>query len=94
MLTLMMALCGAVILLAQSYQSLDATHPIEFKGDRIVYNNQEIILGPKAFFIDGQLSDDIVKNTPYVFNSFNEASEHFTAGTENAPMMVYIAPYV
>ena len=64
MLTLMMALCGAVILLAQSYQPLDATQPIEFKGDRIVYKNQEIILGPKAFLIDGQLSDDIVKNNP------------------------------
>ena len=94
MLTLMMALCGAVILLAQSYQSLDNTQPIEFKGDRIVYNNQEILLGAKAFFIDGQLPDDIVKNNPYVFNSFNEAAGHFTAGTEAEPMKVYIAPYV
>ena len=94
MLIFMMALCCAIASWTQGYKSLDAKQPIEFKGDRIVYNNQEIVLGPKAFFIDGQLSDDIVKNNPYVFNSFNEASEHFTAGTENAPMMVYIAPYV
>ena len=94
LLTFMMALGCAIASWTQGYKSLDAKQPIEFKGDRIVYNNQEIVLGPKAFFIDGQLSDDIVKNNPYVFNSFNEASEHFMAGTEDAPMMVYIAPYV
>ena len=94
MLIFMMALCCAIASWTQDYKSLDAKQPIEFKGDRIVFSNQEIILGPKAFFIDGQLSDNIVKNNPYVFNSFNEAAEHFTAGTESEPMMVYIAPYV
>ena len=94
MLIFMMALCCAIASWTQDYKSLDAKQPIEFKGDRIVFSNQEIILGPKAFFIDGQLSDNIVKNNPYVFNSFNEAAAHFTAGTESEPMMVYIAPYV
>ena len=76
------------------YQSLDPEHPIEYKGDRIVYQGQEIVLGPKAFFIDGQLSDEAVKGNPYVFNSFNEASLHFTARTERAPLRVYMSPYV
>ena len=56
MLIFMMALCCAIASWTQDYKSLDAKQPIEFKGDRIVYNNQEIVLGPKAFFIDGQLS--------------------------------------
>lgn len=91
----LLMLCLALGVSAQTnYQSLDPEHPIEYKGDRIVYQGQEIVLGPKAFFIDGQLSDEAVKGNPYVFNSFNEASLHFTAGTEADPMKVYIAPYV
>lgn len=77
-----------------NYKSLDPDQPVEFLGDRIRFEGKEIILGPKSFFIDGQLSDEEVAKYPYVFNSFNKASEKFTAGTEEAPMNVYIAPYV
>ena len=51
-------------------------------------------MGPKTFFIDGQLPDDVVAQYPYVFNSFNKASEKFVAGSEDEPMNVFIAPYV
>ena len=58
----LLMLCLALGVSAQTnYQSLDPEHPIEYKGDRIVYQGQEIVLGPKAFFIDGQLSDEAVK---------------------------------
>ena len=76
------------------YHSLDEQQPIEFLGNKIRFDGKEIELGPKTFFIDGQLSDDVVARYPYVFNSFNEASEKFVAGTEDDPMNVLIAPYV
>lgn len=92
---LLVMCCLALHLSAQTnYQSMDPENPIEFKGDRIVYQGKEILLGPKTFFIDGQLTDEIVKQNPYVYNSFNAAAAQFTAGTEAEPMKVYIAPYV
>ena len=57
------ALCWLVwghLLKAQSidhYSSLDPSQPIEFKGNCLRYADKEIILGPKTFFVDGQLSD-------------------------------------
>ena len=93
-------LCGIMLVstsYAQSacnYTSLDSSQPIEFMGDRIRYAGEEIILGPKTFFIDGQLSNEEVGKYPYVFNTFNGAATKFTAGTEQEPMTVYIAPYV
>ena len=56
------ALCWLVwghLLKAQSidhYSSLDPSQPIEFKGNCLRYADKEIILGPKTFFVDGQLS--------------------------------------
>lgn len=79
---------------ACNYTSLDSSQPIEFLGNRIRYAGEEIVLGPKAFFIDGQLSKDEMAKHPYVFNTFNEAAARFTVGTEKEPMKVYIAPYV
>ena len=93
-------LCGIMLVstsYAQSacnYTSLDSSQPIEFMGNRIRYAGEEIILGPKTFFIDGQLSNEEVAKYPYVFNTFNGAATKFTAGTEQEPMTVYIAPYV
>ena len=85
------------LLKAQSidhYSSLDPSQPIEFKGNCLRYADKEIILGPKTFFVDGQLSDREVAGNPYVFNSFNKAAANFSAGTEAEPMKVYLAPYV
>lgn len=95
-----LGLCWALwggILHAQTpsgYTSLDATQPIEFLGDRIRYAGQEIVLGPKVFFIDGQLSEKEAATNPYVFTSFNKAAAKFVEGTMEEPMKVYIAPYV
>ncbi len=67
---------------------------LEFTGSSIIYKGDKIELGPKAFFIDGQLSDEEVVKHQYVYNSINEASKHLTNGTEGAPMILYIAPWV
>lgn len=79
---------------AQVYKSLDTKNPIVFDGDDISYKGKNIKLGPKAFFIDGQLSDEETRKHKYVFNSINEAAKHLTNGTEESPMTLYIAPYV
>lgn len=76
------------------YKSLDAGNPISFLGDHIVYKGESIMLGPKSFFVDGQLSDKEAAKYPYVFNTVNDAVEHLTDGTEESPMVLYIAPYV
>ena len=79
-LTFLMVVCEVATIFAQRYHSLDATQIIDFKGDRFVYNNQEVKLGPKTFFLDGQLSDEQIKGQPYVFNSFQKAAEQFIDG--------------
>lgn len=85
------ALCSANI---YNYQSLDQANPIIFSGTHITYNNQKIALGKKAIFIDGQLSNDEAAQFPFVYNSINDAAKHLTNGTEETPMVLYIAPYV
>ncbi len=77
-----------------NYKPLDPGNPVVFNGDNIIYNEKTIKLGPKAFFIDGQFSDEEASKYPYVFNSINKAAEHLTDGTEESPMVLYIAPYV
>ncbi|WP_187264639.1 PemB family protein [Pontibacter beigongshangensis] len=79
---------------SKNYRSLDASNPITFGGDHIVYQGKKIQLGPQAFFIDGQLSDAEVAKHKYVFNSVNKAAGHLTDGTEASPMVLYLAPYV
>jgi hypothetical protein len=76
------------------YQSLDTKNPIQFNGKTIIYNGRTIVLGPKSFFIDRQLSDAEAAKHPYVFTSINEASKHLTDGSEVVPMTLYIAPNV
>ncbi len=76
------------------YNSLDSSNPIQFNGTNIIYKNETIKLGPKSFFIDGNLSKDVTDKYPFVFNSINEASNYLTNGTEDEPMVLYIAPWV
>lgn len=78
----------------KGYQSLDTRNPIHFRGDYIVYDNDTIHLGEKAFYIDGNLPRRIAKHFPYVFRSIQEAKEQINNGTEAEPMVLYIAPYV
>ncbi len=77
-----------------SYHPLDTNNPINFNGTSIEYNGQKINLGPKTFFIDGQLSDEEAGKYKFVFNSIQSASEQLTDGTESEPMILYIAPWV
>ena len=77
-----------------NYKPLDQDNPIAFHGDFIIFQGEKITLGPHAFFIDGQLSDTEVDQYNYVFNSVNEAALHLTDGTEDEPMVLYLAPWV
>lgn len=77
-----------------NYSPLDADNPIGFHGDFIIFEGEKISLGPHAFFIDGQLSNQEASKYDYVFNLVNEAAQHLTDGTEEEPMVLYIAPWV
>ncbi|WP_224996322.1 hypothetical protein [Cesiribacter sp. SM1] len=77
-----------------AYKSLDTKNPIVFGGDYIIYQDDTFTLGPKAFFIDGQLTDAEVAAYPYVYNSVRKAAEKLTDGAEESPMVLYLAPYV
>jgi len=78
----------------KTYHALDKSDPIAFNDTYIVYQKDTITLGPKAFFIDGQLSDATVTKSLFVFNSINAAAKQLSNGTETDPMVLYIAPYV
>ena len=92
--TLVAAIVWAAINAAATHRSLDAADPIVFYGDSISYGGRTITLGPKAFFIDGSLSDSVADAYPYAFNSLREAVEKLTDGTADNPMCVYLAPWV
>ena len=92
MLIFMMALCCAIASWTQDYKSLDAKQPIEFKGDRIVFSNQEIILGPKAFFIDGQYIDWSNKEgSSITVNGKPYSWDHALSGSEFIDLIKKIA---
>lgn len=78
----------------EGYVALDAADPVEFCGDHIVYGGETIVLGEKAIYVDGSLSDAVADRYPYVYNDFVDAAAAFTDGTEEEPMQVYLAPYV
>lgn len=78
----------------EDYTALDASDPVEFCGDHIVYGGETITLGEKAIYIDGSLSDDVAGRYDYVYNNFKDAAAAFKDGTEEEPMRVYLAPYV
>ncbi|MFL1011651.1 hypothetical protein [Flavisericum labens] len=78
---------------SQSYKG-ELYKNLEFNGDHIVYKGKKIELGPKAFFIDGQLSDEEASKHEYVYNSVIEANKHLTHGNEGSPMVLYIVPWV
>lgn len=78
------------------YIALDSENPIQFCGSYIIYQGQKIELGPKAIYLDGSLSADVVAKYEYVYNDVKEAlsASALTDGSEDSPMTVYIAPYV
>ncbi len=78
------------------YVALDANDPIEFGGTYIVYKGETITLSETAIYLDGSLSDDVVAQYPNVYNDIKDAlsADVLKEGTADAPMTVYIAPYV
>jgi len=76
------------------YCGLDSENPITFLGDRIKYKGKTIRLDDRTIYVDGNLPDEMARNCRYVYKTFKEAARHFTDGTEERPMRVYMAPYV
>lgn len=60
-----------------------------FKGEETT-----VTIDSKNIFVDGSLSDDRVAALENVYNSFNDALEAATDGTEEDPMNLWLAPYV
>src|SRR5690606_10275245 len=67
---------------------------ILFDDGRLFYKGAEIKLSPRAFYIDAGLTDREATKHPYVFKSVTEAVKQLKDGTEQEPMVLYIAPYV
>lgn len=80
--------------MVDGYVSLDLEEPIVFGGNYIEYNGEKIILGERAIYVDGTLTDEVIEKYEYVYNDFTKAAEAFINGTEDEPMVVYLAPYV
>lgn len=78
----------------ENYPSLDARQPIFFGGRYIVYDRDTIQPDPRTFFIDRRRGDTVADKYPYVFNSVNKAVTQLINGTEDAPMVIWIAAYV
>ncbi|MCB0638247.1 MAG: hypothetical protein KDC54_16575 [Lewinella sp.] len=96
-LLLLLPLLLPLTLGAQSvngYQPLNPADPVHFGGKYFVYRGDTVTLGPRAFFIDGQLTEEQAAAWPYVFNSVNAAVPQLSHGTEAEPMTLYLAPYV
>ena len=49
-----------------------------------------------AIYLDGSLSDEVADKYPYVYNDITKAlsDSSLKNGTEEAPMTVYVAPFV
>ena len=60
----------------------------------IQYKGETVQLGPRALLVDGSLTAAEAAKSPYVFNDFCEAMAHLQDGTREAPMRVYLAPWV
>jgi len=60
----------------------------------IVYKGETITLGPKALYLDGSLSNEEAAASEYIFNDFRKAAAALQDGTADAPMRLYIAPWV
>ena len=74
---------------------LDMMRPVEVKKtDCFKFDGMNYKLDSLHFLLDATLSDDVVKDNPFVFNNFKIAVEHLVDGTDDNPMVLYIAPNV
>ena len=76
------------------YLPLDKKNPVAFGGDYIRYQGKKIMLNERTFFVDGRLTKEITDKYPYAFSSFQAAVRQLKDGTPDAPMTIYLAPYV
>lgn len=76
------------------YFSLDESDPIDFMGDKVVYQNDTITLSPSVLFVDGNMTAKMAAQYPYVFTSVADAIKNAPSGTEKSPTQILIAPYV
>ena len=67
---------------------------ITLQAQTIQYKGEAVELGPRALLVDGSLSAAEAADSPYVFNDFRAAMAALQDGTREAPMRVYIAPWV
>ena len=67
---------------------------ILLSAQTIDYKGEKITLGPRALLVDGSLSAAEAAKSPYIFNDFREAMAHLQDGTQQAPMRVFLAPWV
>lgn len=79
-----------------NYKPLDVSDPIEFGGTYIKYDSETIQLSETAIYLDGSLSDEVADKYPYVYNDITKAlsDSSLKNGTKEAPMTVYVAPFV
>jgi hypothetical protein len=87
-------LLGATLVSSGQERINSLNADLRFDGNYIIYKGNKIQLGEHAFYIDGQLSEKEAERSPFVFNSFTEAVNHISNGTEDEPMTLYIAPWV
>ena len=75
------ALCFMLLLLplmAWSQKGVVTPHPLD----------------ARHFLLDGSLADEAVEGKPFLFNNFQKAAAQLADGTDDEPMVLYIAPWV
>lgn len=96
----LIVLCVACCLLTTLYgqpttvRTTDPSHPIELLDGAFRYEGEVIPLHERSILIDGSLSAEEAARHDHLYRTFQEAAEHFVAGTEEEPMRVYLAPWV
>ncbi len=86
--------CPDIWVNTKRIQSIDPAYPFQFDGKTLSFQNMQIKLGPKTFFVDGNMSDNAAKILPYAYNDLKKALKELPSGTETEPATIYIAPNV
>lgn len=63
-------------------------------NDTLKNGSKDVILGPKSFYVDGNIKSPEDHQSKYVFNNMQDALARVIPGTEDDPMVIYIAPWV
>ncbi len=66
----------------------------DYKSFTYGWDEEVVTLSDHAFLLDSRLTDAEVEANNYIFNNVNQAIEAATDGTEENPMVIYIAPGV